>query len=126
MSTERISSINQVQISVQPKEEINRYTRKSILRSEKMYGHGFQSPGNIAAMDSFCQKLRMRQGMNILDIGSGLGGASFYLAAQRWALLNTALFDAGLTMAMCSGHSAKISVPTTVASMQRWLKARSD
>jgi phosphoethanolamine N-methyltransferase len=78
MSAERRSTINQVQ----SKEKIDRYTRKSILRSEKMYGHSFQSPGNIAAMDAFCQKLRMRQGMQILDIGSGVGGASFYFAER--------------------------------------------
>ena len=29
----------------QPEDEANRYSRCSILRSEKMYGEGFQSPG---------------------------------------------------------------------------------
>src|SRR5689334_14719528 len=64
----------------QPEVEANRYTRRSILRSEKMYGEGFQSPGNIAAVESFCKRLNMRRGMAVLDIGSGLGGASFYFA----------------------------------------------
>lgn len=66
----------------QPAEEANRYTRESILRSEQMYGHGFQSPGSVAAVETFCQRLNMRDGMEILDIGSGLGGASFFFAER--------------------------------------------
>jgi phosphoethanolamine N-methyltransferase len=65
---------------MQPESEANRYTRRSILRSEKMYGEGFQSPGGVAAVASFCERLQMQQGMKILDIGSGLGGADFYFA----------------------------------------------
>src|SRR5262245_48124412 len=60
--------------------EADRYTRRSILRSERMYGEGFQSPGNIAAVASFCARLELKPRMRILDIGSGLGGSAFYLA----------------------------------------------
>ena len=67
---------------LQPEEEANRYSRRSILRSEVMYGEGFQSPGGIEAVEAFCSKLHMHEGMNILDIGSGLGGAAFYLAER--------------------------------------------
>jgi phosphoethanolamine N-methyltransferase len=70
---------------LQPEEEANRYTRRSILRSEKIYGDGFQSPGGINAMVAFCSKLHMKQGMKILDIGSGLGGAAFYFAKNYGA-----------------------------------------
>ena len=69
----------------QPEEEANRYSRQSILRSECMYGEGFQSPGGIEAVEAFCSKLRMHEGMNILDIGSGLGGAAFYFAERYHA-----------------------------------------
>ncbi len=65
---------------LQPEEEANRYSQQSILRSEFMYGEGFQSPGGIEAVEAFCSKLRMHEGMNVLDIGSGLGGAAFYFA----------------------------------------------
>jgi phosphoethanolamine N-methyltransferase len=77
--------VNSEQLSAtgaQPGQEVNRYTRRSILRSEKMYGEGFQSPGNLTAMADFCKRLPMQPGMNILDIGSGLGGAAFYFAEQ--------------------------------------------
>jgi phosphoethanolamine N-methyltransferase len=64
----------------QPQAEPNRYNRRSILRSERMYGEGFQSPGGVDAVKGFCRKLLMRQGMKILEVGSGLGGSAFYLA----------------------------------------------
>jgi phosphoethanolamine N-methyltransferase len=64
----------------QPEDEANRYSRRSILRSERMYGEGFQSPGGLDAVKGFCRRLRMRQGMKILEVGSGLGGSAFYLA----------------------------------------------
>ena len=71
--------------SLQPDEEASRYSRQSILRSERMYGKGFQSPGGIEAVEAFCAKLHMRKGMKILDIGSGLGGAAFYFAERYFA-----------------------------------------
>jgi phosphoethanolamine N-methyltransferase len=70
---------------LQPEEEANRYSQQSILRSERMYGEGFQSPGGIESVEAFCSMLQMREGMKILDIGSGLGGASFYLAEHYGA-----------------------------------------
>ena len=69
-----------VQKHGQPEEEANRYSRRSIVRSEQMYGEGFQSPGGLDAVEAFCQKLHMWEGMHILEVGSGLGGASFYFA----------------------------------------------
>ena len=71
----------------QPEEEANRYSRQSILRSESMYGEGFQSPGGLNVVEAFCQKLHMWKGMHILDIGSGLGGASFYFARHYGAIV---------------------------------------
>ena len=69
--------------SVRPvNDEANRYSRRNVLRSEAMYGHGFQSPGGLEAVEEFCRKLQMRRGMKILEIGSGLGGNTFYLAQQ--------------------------------------------
>ncbi len=61
-------------------DESVRYTRRNILRSEWMYGRGFQSPGYLPMMETFCRRLPMSPGMNILDVGSGLGGAAFYFA----------------------------------------------
>jgi phosphoethanolamine N-methyltransferase len=62
--------------------EAARYSRRSILRSEWTYGHGFQAPDGIAMVESFCQRLQLRPGMGVLDVGSGLGAADFHLAAR--------------------------------------------
>jgi phosphoethanolamine N-methyltransferase len=69
-------------VTARPLEEAQRYSRRSILRSEQMYGRGFQSPGGLAVVEAFCGRLDLRPGMRVLDIGSGLGGAAFYLATE--------------------------------------------
>lgn len=63
-------------------DESTRYNRRNILRSERMYGAGFQSPGRLPIMEKFCRRLPMKSGMTIIDIGSGLGGAAFYFAER--------------------------------------------
>ena len=79
MTTQRILGHPKSQ---QPEEEANRYTRQSILRSEQMYGEGFQSPGGLELLKAFCQKLHLWKGMSVLEIGSGLGGNAFYFAQE--------------------------------------------
>lgn len=69
----------------QREEEKSRYSKHNILRSEKIYGHGFQSNVNTAAIQKLCARLNMQSNMDILEIGSGLGGATFYLAQQYQA-----------------------------------------
>jgi len=63
-------------------DEANRYTRLSILRSEELYGQGFQSPGGRDSVRTFAEELQITHDTTILDIGSGVGGAAFYFAAQ--------------------------------------------
>ena len=65
--------------------EAARYSRRSIQRSEWMYGAGFQAPGGLATVEAFCGRLRWRPGMRVLDVGSGLGAADFYLATRYQA-----------------------------------------
>jgi phosphoethanolamine N-methyltransferase len=62
--------------------EAQRYSRRNILRSEFMYGRGFQSPGGVDALEAFCGRLMLRPGMRALEIGSGLGGSAFHLATR--------------------------------------------
>jgi phosphoethanolamine N-methyltransferase len=54
-----------------------------ILRSEAIYGEGFQSPGGLTGFrEMLLPAMSLRPGMRALDIGSGLGGAAFHLAAE--------------------------------------------
>ena len=66
-------------------EEANRYSRRSILRSESIYGVGFNSSGGTEAIEVLCQDVPKFPGMSVLDIGSGLGGTAFYLAQKYGA-----------------------------------------
>lgn len=61
------------------------YSRHSILRYEKIFGKGFVSTGGLPIVEHFCTTLELPQGARILDIGSGLGGAAFYLAERYQA-----------------------------------------
>ncbi len=61
-------------------QETGQYTRHSILRYEKIFGQDFVSTGGLAVVKELCAMLDLRKGMRVLDIGSGLGGAAFYMA----------------------------------------------
>lgn len=73
----------QIDVEKKRRSEAQRYTRRNILRSEFMYGRGFQSPGGYEAVASFCQRLDLRPGMRVLEVGSGLGGSALYLARHH-------------------------------------------
>jgi phosphoethanolamine N-methyltransferase len=63
------------------------YTRTGILRYEKIFGAGYISTGGPATTDVLCDKLgsKLRPGVRILDVGSGIGGAAFDLARRYGA-----------------------------------------
>ncbi|KAJ3497763.1 hypothetical protein NLG97_g1659 [Lecanicillium saksenae] len=51
-----------------------------VLRSEQVYGTGFQSPGGLTTFQQvLLPELPLEMGQLILDVGCGLGGAAFYL-----------------------------------------------
>jgi len=68
-------------------DELARYSRRSILRSEKVYGYGYQSPGGAVVTQELAQGLDVasRSGLRVLDIGCGTGGAAMYLAERHLA-----------------------------------------
>jgi phosphoethanolamine N-methyltransferase len=61
------------------------YSRHSILRYETIFGDGFVSTGGLPVVEYFCERLSLSANPKILDIGSGLGGAAFYLAERYGA-----------------------------------------
>ena len=58
------------------------YTRTGILRYEKIFGGGYISTGGPDTTDYLVAKLgdALKPGLKVLDVGSGIGGAAFYLA----------------------------------------------
>lgn len=60
------------------------YTRAGILRYEKVFGDGYISTGGHATTLDLCHRLgdALRPGVRVLDVGSGIGGAAFFLANQ--------------------------------------------
>merc|ERR1711976_811969 len=58
----------------------NQYTRKGILRYEKIFGRTYVSVGGETTTKDFVDMLDLKPGMKVLDIGCGTGGSAFYMA----------------------------------------------
>jgi phosphoethanolamine N-methyltransferase len=58
-----------------------RYTRTTALRHERLYGHGYQGPGSREVFEQLAARVDPHPGRRVLDVGSGLGGDAFRLAA---------------------------------------------
>jgi phosphoethanolamine N-methyltransferase len=65
------------------------YSRTGILRYEKIFGDGYVSTGGPETTEYLCTKLgdALRPGVRVLDVGSGIGGAAFYLAREFGAVV---------------------------------------
>ncbi len=62
--------------------DASQYTRESIKKYERIYGHNFISPGGLDSTREIVQLLQLQPGMTVLDVGSGIGGAAFYMAQE--------------------------------------------
>ncbi|CAH1779771.1 unnamed protein product [Owenia fusiformis] len=58
------------------------YSRNSILRYEKIFGKDFISTGGLETTKEFVGMLDMKEGDEVLDVGSGIGGSAFYMAEK--------------------------------------------
>ncbi|XP_039510903.1 phosphoethanolamine methyltransferase isoform X3 [Pimephales promelas] len=56
------------------------YTRRGILRYEKMFGSGFVSTGGLSTTKEFVDMLNLTAKQKVLDVGCGIGGGDFYMA----------------------------------------------
>ena len=92
------------------------YSRTSILRYEKIFGKGYISTGGPATTDYLCELLgdKLRPGVRVLDVGSGIGGAAFHLAREYGAIvtgvdLSPEMTDLALDATADSGVSSQVN-----------------
>jgi len=60
----------------------SQYTRESILKYEKIYGHGYISTGGLDSTQDIVKMLNLQPNMEVLDVGSGIGGSAFHMAQE--------------------------------------------
>ena len=60
--------------------DASQYTRAGILKYEKVYGHGFISTGGFDSTREIVKMLNLQADMEVLDVGSGIGGSAFHMA----------------------------------------------
>ena len=65
------------------------YSRTGILRYEKVFGEGYISTGGHETTEYLISKipLTLSPGVRVLDVGSGIGGAAFFLARKYGAIV---------------------------------------
>ncbi len=91
------------------------YTRTGILRYEKIFGAGYISTGGQATTDVLCAKLgsKLKPGVRVLDVGSGIGGAALELA-KRFGAHVTGIDLAPEMIAIAHERAAEWGAPDTV------------
>ncbi|CAN8269135.1 unnamed protein product [Cochlearia groenlandica] len=56
------------------------YKSSGILRYERVFGQGFVSTGGLETTKEFVEKMNLKPGQKVLDVGCGIGGGDFYMA----------------------------------------------
>ncbi|PIK34240.1 putative phosphoethanolamine N-methyltransferase 3-like isoform X3 [Apostichopus japonicus] len=59
------------------------YSKRGILRYEKIFGAGYVSTGGPQTTEEFVKMLDLQPGQKVLDVGCGIGGGDFYMA-KTW------------------------------------------
>ncbi|XP_053576004.1 uncharacterized protein LOC128665812 [Bombina bombina] len=76
----RVPEANQGYGTFQQFLDNHQYSRKGILRYEKIFGQGFVSTGGLETTKEFISMLNLLSGQRVIDVGCGIGGGDFYMA----------------------------------------------
>jgi phosphoethanolamine N-methyltransferase len=60
----------------------SQYLAASILHYESVYGEDFVSPGGQAMASEMINRMALKPGAHVLDVGCGLGGSAFVMACD--------------------------------------------
>ena len=64
-------------------DNLGQYTKKRLMLYEQMFGKGYISTGGHRMTEQMCLPLQnLKKDARVLDIGSGIGGPSFFLESQ--------------------------------------------
>ncbi|WZY73372.1 hypothetical protein YC2023_005612 [Brassica napus] len=58
------------------------YKSNGILCYERVFGQGFVSTGGIETTNEFVEKMNLKPGQRMLDVGCGIGGGDFYMSQK--------------------------------------------
>ncbi|KAK9864301.1 hypothetical protein WJX84_007766, partial [Apatococcus fuscideae] len=61
----------------------HQYTQRGIARYERIFGAGFISTGGLQTTQEFIDRLNLKPGQHVLDVGCGIGGGCFLMAQQH-------------------------------------------
>ncbi|GAV02065.1 hypothetical protein RvY_12677 [Ramazzottius varieornatus] len=62
--------------------DAQQYSKKGILKYEKVFGHRYVSTGGDHTTMEFCRLFHLQRGQKVLDVGCGIGGSAFFMAQE--------------------------------------------
>ncbi len=92
----------------------SQYTLSSIQQYEAVYGEDFISPGGKPMAVELIQKMDLKPGARVLDVGCGLGGSAFVMARDFGLIVDGVDLSKNM-LALANQKLEKYGLPESVA-----------